>query len=1025
MTTSESELLDETGKISPDSIPGFKTRALKAEDKTLAKKVSKELQKSISGEVRFDKGSRALYATDLSVYRQVPIGVVIPKTVEDVIKTVEICHRYDVPILGRGCGTSLAGQCCNFAVIIDFSKYLNNILEINKEERYAVVQPGVICDQLRDKAKEEGLTWAAAPATHEYCTMGGIVGNNSCGAETFSFGRTVDNVLELEILTYDGHRMVVGETSEEELKELMEEPGRIGQIYRDLVRLRDEYGDLVRERFPHIPRRVSGYSIDELLPEKKFNVAKALVGSESTCALILSAKVRLVPKAENRTLLVVGYKNVFQAADHVKDISPLGPRKLEGFEERVIRNMVVKGKSIPGKELLPEGHAWVLVEFDGETPEESEEKVRKAKELVLNSDREFCEVKTMTDLEEIQKVWKVRESGVGSSQVPPEETAWPSWEDSAVPPERLGDYLRELDKLITKHDYEYTLFGHFGDGCIHTRITFDLQTHQGLENFKSFMEASSNLVLKYGGSLSGEHGDGQVRANYVHKMFGPELMKGLEEFKRIWDPDGKMNPGKMVKPYPVEMGLRQGPDYAPAPVFTHFKFPEDHGSFHTATERCFGVGKCRRLEGGTMCPSFKVLREEKHTTRGRAHMLFEMLRGDSIEEGWKSEPVKESLDLCLSCKGCKGDCPVSVDIATYKAEFLSHYYEGKRRPLAAYLLGNIYRFARFGSKMPGLSNSLLQNKSLSKIFKKISGIATERTIPPIAGETFKDWFLKREKRNETGERILLWPDTFNNYFRPATAKAAVHVLEEAGFQVDIPKIALCCGRPLYDFGMLEQAKLELRKILAVLRDDIRKGVPLIGLEPSCVAVFKDEMGNLFPDDLDATRLKQNTFLLEDFLVKRDKKLSSNTDEKAVFHAHCHQKAIMEPGSTKKVLEGAGLEVRELETGCCGMAGSFGYEEEKYELSMNIGEQDLFPKIRERESAEIIVTNGFSCRSQIEAIEDKKVYHVVEAMGLGLEIPEEDRTDKYPKLTFLGKLGLLAVTAGVVAGGMLAYQSRRR
>jgi FAD/FMN-containing dehydrogenase len=642
--------------------------------------LARKLKKRIAGEVRFDSGSRALYATDGSNYRQVPIGVVIPKSAEDVQETIALCREFGAPILSRGGGTSLAGQCCNVAVVMDMSKYFNRILEINEAGKFARIQPGVVLDHLRQQASAQcGLTFGPDPSTHNHCTLGGMLGNNSCGVHsvlTQFYGpgpRTSDNVEELEILTYDGCRMRVGKTSENELAQIIAAGGRRGEIYAGLKRLRDVYADLIRARYPDIPRRVSGYNLDDLLPEKGFHVARALVGSESTLVTILEAKLSLVKNPRSRSLILLGYPDVYSAGEHVMDILPFKPIGLEGIDHKLVDYMQLTGTHKKNIRLLPDGKGFLIVEFGGDSKEESNGRARELM-ATLEGKPNAPSMKLFDDSEEEEQVWKIRESGLGATAfIPGKPDAWPGWEDSAVPPECVGEYLQDLRKLFEKFGYDTSLYGHLGQGCIHCRIPFDLRTAEGIQNYLKFTDQAADLVLKYGGSISGEHGDGQARADLLPKMFGPELGRAFVEFKNIWDPEWKMNPGKVVKPWSRIENLRLGTDYHPWEPETHFKFPLDGHSFARAALRCVGIGECRREEKGTMCPSYRVLHEEEHATRGRAHLLFEMLRGETIRDGWRSQEVKESLDLCLSCKGCKGDCPVKVDIATYKAEFLSHF----------------------------------------------------------------------------------------------------------------------------------------------------------------------------------------------------------------------------------------------------------------------------------------------------------------------------------------------------------------
>jgi FAD/FMN-containing dehydrogenase/Fe-S oxidoreductase len=976
------------------------------------------LSRSVRGEVRFDPASRSLYAADLSIYRQVPIGVVIPRDADDVMATVDACRRYEVPILGRGCGTSLAGQCCNVAVVIDFSKYMNQIREIDLQHQTAWVEPGVICDELRHAANKFGLTFPVDPATHQYCTFGGMIGNNSCGVHSVMGGKTVDNVEQLEILTYDGLRTRVGKTDSAEFEQVIRNGGRQAEIYSRLGNLRDRYGDQVRRTYPRIPRRVSGYNLDELLPENGFHVARSLVGSEGTLVLVLSARVRLMHNPPKRALLVVGYPDLGTAGDHVPEIMQFHPIGLEGFHKHVIENMQRKGKKVPAGGMLPEGEIWLLIEFGGETQKDAnaqaEAVVSRLRKLPGNRETRIFEKE-----EEQDALWHARESGVGASRVPGQEEAWPSWEDSAVAPEKLGSYLRDFSDLVTrKFNYRWTVFGHFGQGCIHTRITFDLKTPAGIAKFRRFMEEASDLVLRYGGSLSGEHGDGQAKGELLPKMFGPELIQAFREFKSAWDPQWRMNPGKLIDANRLDENIRVGPEYKPRPVSTHFHFPEDQGSFAAATERCFGVGKCRSLQGDTMCPSFRATREEKHSTRGRAHLLFEMLRGDSIMRGWRDEGVKEALDLCLSCKGCKGDCPVSVDLATYKAEFLSHYWQGRPRPRQAYALGLIDVWAKLASVAPGIVNLVTQAPGLSELAKLAAGMPAQRKIPPFAPVTFQQWFRKRPRSNgHSGRQVVLWPDTFTNHFHPDIAQAAVEVLENAGFNVSVPSQTVCCGRPLYDFGMLDRAKHYLQRVIENLRHEILWGTPIIVLEPSCAAVFKDELRNLLAEDESAQRLSRQTFLLGEFLEKYAPQFSPpmlQPVRKALVHGHCHQKAVMDMDSEIKWLRKAGIETQLLDSGCCGMAGSFGFEKGKYEVSVKCGELVLLPKVREASPETLIVTSGFSCREQIAQLTDRHGLHLAQVMQMALHPQLEE--GPYPETSWVRRRQS-AMSASIKHSGM--------
>lgn len=1017
--------------------------------------LERDLKKVISGEVRFDNGSRALYSTDASNYRQIPIGVVLPKSEEDIVNTINICRKYKAPILSRGGGTSLAGQCCNVAVMMDMSKYYNQVLHIDKEKKLVTVEPGIVLDEMRHTTEREaGLTFGPDPATHDHCTLGGMLGNNSCGvhsvmAQFFGYGaRTSDNTESITVVTYDGIKMKVGPTSDEEYNRIQKEGGRKAEIYKKMRDLRDKYADLIRQKFPNIPRRVSGYNLPALLPENGFNVAHALIGSESTLVTITEATLKLITTPKVRSLLVLGYPSLPDAGYAVPEIMKHEPIGLEGLDDLLIEFMRRKGLNIEDIPLLPQGNAWLMVEFGGDTKEDSDGKAKKLMDELKGKDNPPT-MSLFDDPAQEKKLWEVRESGLGATAwVPGEPNGGPGWEDSAVDPKNVGDYLKDLRALFDKYGYKPSIYGHFGQGCIHCRVGFDFLTHDGIEKYKQFTVEAAHLVVKYGGSLSGEHGDGQARGDLLPIMFGDELVQAFHEFKQIWDPEWRMNPGKIVDTYGQTQDLRLGVDYNPPELKTHFQFPDDAYSWERITLKCVGVGECRRHEGGVMCPSYMVTREEKHSTRGRSRLLYEMLHGDVLKGGWKDENVKEALDLCLACKGCKGDCPVNVDMATYKSEFLSHYYEGRLRPRTAYVFGWIYWWSRIASLAPGVFNFLMHAPVISSITKTLAGIAPQRKMPRYAERTFKSWFFEREnkrtseqmkagfeqKNRRTDEqgtdkekttsnleprtpnsklqtpntnKVILWADTFNNYFLPQTLVAGVEVLEAAGFEVVVPKKSLCCGRPLYDFGMLNTAKRMLVEIMETLHDEIRDGVPIVGLEPSCVAVFRDELHNLFPHSEQASRLSKQVFTLGEFLEKKapDFKIPE-MHHKAVVHGHCHHRSIMKIDNEKKLLDKTKLDYEVLPTTCCGMAGYFGYEKgAHYDVSIKAGEQLLLPKVREADAHTLIVTDGFSCREQIEQETDRKGLHLAQVLQMGLREQKGEYTGALPEKQFVDGMAL--------------------
>jgi FAD/FMN-containing dehydrogenase/Fe-S oxidoreductase len=975
--------------------------------------LERALARSIAGEVRFSAGDRALYATDGSNYRQVPIGVVVPRSIQDVGTAMALCREHEAPVLSRGGGTSLAGQCCNTAIVIDYSKYLNHVLTVDPDTRTAWVEPGVVLDDLRDAAENYHLTFGPDPSTHDHNTLGGMIGNNSCGVHSVMAGRTADNVRELEILTYDGLRLRVGPTSEDQLRSIVAAGGRRGEIYRRLDELRQRYAGLTRERYPHIPRRVSGYNLDELLPEKGCNIARALVGSEGTCVAVLKAGLRLVHSPPHRVVVVLGFPDIYTAGDAVPMVRAHGPVGLEGMDQRLVDYMRIKHFHEEAIGSLPEGCGWLLVEFGGDSEEEA---VTRAQALIddVKRDREVVDAKLVRDKKAQHRIWAVRKAGLGATAfVPQHPDTWEGWEDSAVAPDKVGPYLRELDKLAKRYGYESALYGHFGDGCIHCRWNFGLRSESGIAKWREFLGEAADLVVRFGGSLSGEHGDGQSKAELLVKMYGPELIEAFREFKAIWDPDGRMNPGKVVDPYPITSNLRLGPDYRPPRLETRFSFPEE-GSWDRAAIRCVGVGECRRhhTDNGIMCPSYMATREEKHSTRGRARLLFEMMHGGPLQDRWKSDAVEDALDLCLACKGCKHDCPVNVDMATYKSEFRSHYYKGRVRPRVAYSMGLIYWWARAASLFPGFANFLTQTPGIGGLVKWAGGIAQERQMPPFARETFRAWFARHRSQNPGGPEVMLFPDTFNNFFRPESAIAAVNVLEAAGWRVTIPTKSLCCARPLYDWGMLDTADRLVSDLLDTLAPAVARGTPIVGLEPACLAAFRDEIPALFPNDDRARRLKDQTFLFGEFVEKHGIGIDRPGTEsgKALVQVHCHEHALFEPDAEAKALHRAGVEAEIMPNGCCGMAGSFGFEAAKYPWSVKIAEHALLPRLARAPSDAMVVASGFSCREQIEQLTGRKTRHLsevmAEAMGvLPAPLPPSDN---------LGRQ--LAIAGGVLAGG---------
>lgn len=942
------------------------------------------LRDRVEGEVRFDAGSRALYAHDASNYRQAPLGVVVPKTVDDVVATVAAAREFGAPILSRGGGTSLAGQCCNVAIVMDFSKYLNNILEIDVEKRLARVQPGCVLDDLRKAAEAHGLTFGPDPSTHGWCTLGGMIGNNSCGVHSIMSGRTADNIEALEVLTYDGQRFWTGRTDDVEIDAIIADGGRRGEIYAGLREIRDEYAGQIRERYPNIPRRVSGFNIDELLPEKGFNVARALVGSEATCVVVLEAVLNLVPHRGKRTLVVLGYPDVYSAGDHVPEILEFHPIGLEGLDRELVQLEEKKNMNVEDRELLPEGDGFLLVEFGADEKADADAQAQRFVDA-LKEKSDAPNIAIFRNKQKESMLWEIRESGLGATaKVPGMDDTWPGWEDAAVHPNNVGEYLRDFRKLLGEFGYQASLYGHFGDGCIHCRINFNLRTKQGVEHYLAFVDRAADLVLKHNGSVSGEHGDGQARAFLLPKMFGEDLVEAFRRFKTLWDPDWMMNPGKVIDADPPDAHLRLGPNYSPWTADTHFAYAADEGSMSEAALRCVGVGKCRRRHDAFMCPSYLATREEKDTTRGRARLLVEMFIGDVVTDGWKSQEVHDALDLCLGCKGCKKECPINVDVATYKSEFLSHYYKGSLRPRVHYAMGLISWWARMASIMPGAANLLSQREPFAQLLKKTGGIASQRAMPKFARQTFQAWFRKNHRpANRDGKIVVLYPDVYNNHFHPEILRAALDILERLGYQVLVPEPHLHAPRPLIHYGMLDAAKKQIRRIVDVLEPHIREDRPIIGLEPTTVAVFRDEAPSLFPKDEDVRRLSNNSHLLSAFLEHEDVPLPA-VKGKALYHGHCHQKAVLEEGVVQALMKKMDVEVLEPEQGCCGMAGAFGFEAEHYDVSVKVGEKHLLPAVRDLDAGTPVVFEGFSCGEQIRDLTGREPLHVAQYIAQAFE-----------------------------------------
>ena len=955
------------------------------------------LRERVDGEVRFDAGTRAAYSTDASNFREVPIGVVVPRTVEAAVQAIAVCQQHNAPVVSRGGGTSLAGQCTNTAVLIDWAKYCNRMLSVDPQARTCIVEPGIVLDQLNAQLAEYGLRYGPEPATHPNCTLGGMIGNNSCGATAQRTGKVVDNIARLEVLLYDGTRFWCGETSDEQYVAIERRGDLRASIYRQLRRLRDDYAEEIRARYPDIPRRVSGYNLDSLLPEHNFDVAGLLVGSESTLVTVLHAELELVSVVKERALVVLGFDDVMTAADAVPDVLPYQPIALEGFDHRLIRDQQIKHLSPIGLSELPKGNGYLMVQFGGDTREQVDQAAQQMLDA-LGESAHHPDVAFLDHPEREDELWKVREGALGAiAHVPHEPNTWAGWEDSAVHPARLGAYLRDLEKLCEQFGYADdsapSFYGHFGQGCVHTRIPFAMTDADGVATYRRFVERAADLVVSYGGSLSGEHGDGQSRGELLPKMFGDQIMTAFAQLKAIFDPNDRMSPGKLVAPKPLDHQLRLGPSWAPHyEGALHFAYPEDNGSFVAAANRCVGVGKCRQRghpEGVVMCPSYQATGEEEHATRGRARLLFEMLDGhpDSpITDGWRSREVLDALDLCLACKGCKSDCPVNVDMATYKAEFLAHHYQRRLRPRAHYALGWLPALAAVvtRARLAVVVNALSHAPLLPRLATRAAGLEG-REIPLFAGETLQQWWLRRGG-SRPGHRgtVLVWPDTFTNTFHPAVGRAAVELLEAAGWNVQMPSEPICCGLTWISTGQLVTAKRVLRRTVSMLAEHLHSGGLVVGLEPSCAAVFRSDAPGLLPDDVDIARLSRQTVTVAELLTEHTPGWTPPRLDgvHTICQVHCHQHAVLGWDADQKLLTAAGADTERLDSGCCGLAGNFGFEKGHRDVSTACAESVLLPALRDADTAAVVLADGFSCRTQIHELDSggREAVHLAELLN---------------------------------------------
>ncbi|SED05664.1 FAD/FMN-containing dehydrogenase [Streptomyces misionensis] len=945
-----------------------------------------ELRGCVRGEVGFDATARALVTMDASNYRRVPAGVVAPRDADDVAAVLGVCRARGVPVVARGGGTSIAGQATGTGVVLDFTRHMNGLLELDPGTRTAVVQPGLVLDRLQRAAAPHGLRFGPDPSTHSRCTLGGMIGNNSCGSHSVAWGTTADNVRELSVLTARGRRLRLGRDwagAPEGLRELA----------------RGEFARL-RTGFPDLPRRISGYALDALLPEKGADVARSFCGSEGTLGILTEAVVRLVEAPRAHALAVLGYGDEGAAAEAAAGLLPHGPLTVEGMAADLV----------PSGAGLPRGGAWLFVETGGASRAEAR---ARAEAIVRAAD--VVDSLVVTDPAAQRTLWRIREDASGTAtRMPDGSEAWPGWEDCAVPPARLGAYLRDFRALLTSHGLRGTPYGHFGDGCIHVRIDFDLLTAPGIGRFRRFSEELADLVVAHGGSLSGEHGDGQARAELLPRMYGAETVRLFERAKAVWDPDDLLNPGMLVRPAPLDAGLRFSV-LPREPVEVAFGYPADGGDFRAAVRRCVGVAKCRTATAAgpaVMCPSFRATGEEEHSTRGRARLLHEMLAGELVTDGWRSTEVRDALDLCLSCKGCRTDCPVGVDMATYKAEFLHHHYAGRRRPAAHHSMGRLPEWLRWvaRTRTAPLLNALASVPPLAAAAKRLGGIAPERRLPRLASRTFTGWWRRRGPVSRSGDLVVLWPDTFTEHLSPSVGRAAVRVLEAAGLRVALPPTLLpgrggiarggrpvsaaalltvrrarvCCGLTYLSTGQLDRARTVLRRTLDLMEPVLAAGVPVVVLEPSCAAALRTDLPELLHDDPRAPRLASAVRTFAEVLEQHAPHWTPPAVDRPVAgQTHCHQHAVLGDTPDRGLRAAAGL-TGELSGGCCGLAGDFGFRKGHFEVSRACAEDQLLPSIREASEDTVILADGFSCRTQLEQLAGTRGRHLAEVLAEALD-----------------------------------------
>ena len=944
------------------------------------------LRRAVRGSVRFDPASRLLYSTDASMYQVEPIGVVTPRDPDDVIAAFDVARRQRVALLPRGGGTSLTGQTVNHALVLDFSQHMNGVLEVNADELWARVQPGLVQDELNHHVRGVGLLFGPDTSTSNRATLGGMIGNNSGGSHSIAYGLTVEHILELDALLADGTRVRFGTVTPAEFDAKTRLPGAEGRIYREMAAIRAEYAEEIRKRYPKHWRRVAGYNLNELLKADAgpLNMARVVVGSEGTLLTVLEAKVRLVRRPKKTALDVIHYASIQEALESSQSILETGPHAVE-LTDKLILDLARENIEQRARAAFVQGDpgAILIVEYAGESDAEVKAKID-ALEARRARERFGYAAHLSYDLGEQQSIWKLRKAGLGLLLgMKGDKKPIAFVEDTCVEPRSLKDFVPRFADIFAKHDTTGAYYGHCSVGCLHIRPVIDLKTPRGLEQVKAIADEITDLVLEFGGTISSEHGDGRARSPFLERMYGPTLMQAFRRLKRAFDPDNRMNPGNIVDSPGILENLRYGVAYKTWEPKTLLDFSAQ-GGFAASVEMCNGVGVCRKKLEGTMCPSYMATKDEEHSTRGRANALRAVLSGRLPAAEFTGKRLHEVMDLCLECKGCKAECPSNVDMAKLKYEFLYHYHQANGLPLRNRMFGRVAKISALGARSPRLANAINALPAVRWLLEKTVGIDRRRPLPPLAMETFGDWFRRRTPAPAAprGE-VVLFHDTFVTYNTPEIGQAAVRLLEGGGYRVVLVD-RKCCGRPLISKGMLDEAREHAAYNVARLAPYARRGVAIVGLEPSCLLTLRDEWVDLLRTD-DARVVAEQCLLFEQFLMAERQRgltlrFAAGHGRKVLLHGHCHQKAMVGTAATVAALKWAGYDVSEVDSGCCGMAGSFGFEREHYEISVALGNRRLAPAVKAAPPHTLVVAPGISCRQQIEHLAGRRAKHPAEALA---------------------------------------------